>query len=39
VNPRDLGIVCIWTLLGLVLTALFAVGPAAALGQALALAG
>ena len=35
-NTRDLGIVCAWTVVGLVLTAFFTVGLAAQLGQAFA---
>lgn len=35
-NPRDLGVVCVWTLVGLMLTALFTIGLAAQLGQAFA---
>jgi hypothetical protein len=38
-NLRNLGIVCIWALLGLTLTAPFVFGFAAELGQALAVAG
>jgi hypothetical protein len=38
--PVDFIIVCLWTTLGLVLTALvFALGPSAEVGQALATAG
>lgn len=35
-NPRDLGIVCVWTVVGLMLTAFFTVELAAQLGQAFA---
>jgi hypothetical protein len=35
-NAHDLGIVCVWTVVGLMLTTFFTVGLAAQLGQAFA---
>jgi hypothetical protein len=35
-SARDLGVVCLWSLVGLLVTALFTIGLAAQLGQAFA---